>query len=215
MNSSSCVTPQNLDVRKSLTLRNSELSEEPFQQVPGESPRFPSCSPPSAQGCRRGAGTGLSLGCPSTQTLLPHQEPAPAENSCVKRNRGANLADPWSSKQQMCDWWQLRGEQNLLVATVWGWHKAVVETLLETKSLTGGSFAAVCTKPPLKFSCLLSTGQCQVSLDDPRAEICSLSKRLIEIFCEAVLLSEGPFFVTCDTDHSLGSDGLSVISSNL
>lgn len=68
---------------------------------------------------------------------------------------GVNLLEPWPSKQLMCGWWQLRGEQNLLVATVWGWHKAVVETLLEMESLTGGGLVVICTRAPLKFSCVL------------------------------------------------------------
>lgn len=190
-------------------IENSEKS--PSSKSLGKAPGFPAGSPPSTQGWQRGAGAGLSLGCPSTQTLLPHWEPIPAENSRVKGNMGVNLLEPWPSKLLMCGWWQLRGEQNLLVATVWGWHKAVVETLLETESFTGGGLVVICTRAPLKFSCVLPV---LVS-----ARFLWMIQELLDLFPfqKAVPLSEGEgaFFFTCGTDHFLGSDGLSVISSNL
>lgn len=184
----------------------------------GESPGFPSWFPSKHRRMLEGAGTGFSLGCPSTQTLLPHEEPAPAENSCVKTWVSTCLTLGPASSWCVAGWWQLRGEQNLLVATVWGWHKAVVETLLEMEPLTGGGLAEICTRTPLKFSCVFP------ALDSVRFpwmiqelwDLFPFQKAQWHFLWGSQCLSvKEQFFFTCGTDHFLGSDGLSVISSNL
>lgn len=120
----------------------------------GRAPAFSAGCSPGTQGCWRGTGTGLSLGCPSAQAPSPTLgNPLQQKNEVSKEIWVSTLVTlgPASSR---CVAGGSSGEQNLLVATVWSWHKAIVETLLEMKSLTGEGLAATCRRAPLKFSCV-------------------------------------------------------------